>query len=161
MFINLKEYKSNNRWLTDRRQSCSKNVTKIKIVNIFFTNLYPLWLYYSPQKNRLGVFVSQRGPLHKEAVRQPIQDLSCQRQWVHSANAFDVHNQHFLHSHDAEEESCRTKWNASPRAVTQHLKQQKHRDRRGWKGFFLHSYPTTTHNKRRTDILKMKSAFYL
>lgn len=85
--------------------------------------------HHSSEENGFGVFVPQRRPLYKEVVGYRIQDLPSERQRLDTANTLSVNYQDFLYSQNSKEESCYTKGNARPRAVTQHL--EKHRRGRG------------------------------
>lgn len=87
--------------------------------------------HYSSKENGFRVFVPQRRPLDKEVVRYRVQDLSCEGQRLHPTNTFNINYQDFLHSQNSKQESCHAQGNAGPRAITQHLKQQQHKHKKG------------------------------
>lgn len=59
----------------------------------------------SPQVHRLGVLLLKSRPLNNEVIREVPQNLPRQGQSLHSADALNVDNDHFLYPEDPKEQA--------------------------------------------------------
>lgn len=79
----------------------------------------------SPQVHRLGVLLLKSGPLNDEVIGEVPQNLPRQGQSLHSADALNVDNDHFLYPKDPKEQGRHTDRNTCSWSITQHLKKKK------------------------------------
>lgn len=74
----------------------------------------------SPQVHRLGVLLLKSRPLNNEVIREVPQNLPRQGQGLHSADALNVDNDHFLYPEDPKEQGRHTDRNTCSWSITQH-----------------------------------------